>query len=230
MRKKVVQAVTLFSVVVAVLSAGVLATSQQQRGPAELFDRGRPKTLKERAEERDVEVSGEGTCRPEYTSLDEMTKEARAIIYGRIIDSKSFWDESSPPEYGEAITTEYAVAVYRVLRDVKRSDPDDPTQPAPAPLTTPLTIARNGGVVEVNGHRASVKVKAYDALVPGRDYVFFLFWSRHYKAYTLAGEISGAVLVNGDRSLKPLASSKEIREQLRGVDLDTFLGRLSGDR
>ncbi len=85
-------------------------------------------------------------------------------------------------------------------------------------------------MVEVNGHRASVKVKRYEALVPGREYVFFLFWSPNYKAYTLAGETSGAVLVNGDRSLTPLASSKEIREQLRGVDLDTFLSRLSGDR
>ncbi len=136
MRKKAVHAVTLFSVVVALLSAGVLATSQQQQGRAG-SERVKPKTLKERAEERDVEVSGEGTCRPEYTSLDEMTKEARAIIYGRIIDSKSFWDESSPPEYGENITTEYAVAVYRVLRDIKRTDPDDPPRPPPGALNDP---------------------------------------------------------------------------------------------
>jgi hypothetical protein len=210
-------------------TAGGLATPQQQRSPSG-SERVKPKTLKERGEERDTEVPGSTEAHSEYTSLDGMRKEAAAIVYGRIIDSKSFWDESFPPEYGENITTEYAVAVYRVLRDVKRTDPDDPARPAPAPLTTPLTIARNGGVVEVNGHRASVKVKEYEALAPGREYVFFLFWSPDYKAYTLAGGASGAVLVNDDRSLTPLASSKEIREQLRGVDLDTFLSQLSGDR
>ena len=184
--------------------------------------------MRDIAIERDVEVEGRSESPSEFTTLESLKEEAAAIVYGRITDARSFFDESGHPvEHGELITTEYTVDVLRVLKD---TTPDAATQPgraAPAPLATPLKIARNGGEVTVNGHRAVVKVKGYETLNPGKLYVFFLFWSPDYQAYVLAGNISGAVMVNDDLSLKPLASSKEIRLKLRGRDLESFINQLN---
>ncbi|HEV2706151.1 MAG TPA: hypothetical protein VGV59_09520 [Pyrinomonadaceae bacterium] len=160
----------------------------------------------------------------EYTSFEELRKRAKAIVYGRIVDAKSFFDESGHPvENGDYIITEYTVETYQVLRDRTQESEPEEGRPAPAPLTTSLKIARNGGVVYVNGHRAVVKAKGFESLNPGKSYVFFLFWSSAYKAYTLAGGASGVVLVNNDLSLTPLASSKEIQAKLRDMNLDSLI-------
>lgn len=79
----------------------------------------------------------------------------------------------------------------------------------------------------VNGHRAAVKVKGYENLELGRDYIFFLFWSPDYKAYVLAGGISGAVLVNDDMSLKALASSKEVQARVRTLRLEALIDQIN---
>lgn len=233
MRKRNSHSLIVLSVVAVALSAVFLASVLQPRGAAQ----SRPvnakqepqKNLKQLAADRDVEVPGASESHSECISLDEMTKEAGAIVYGQIIDERSFFDESSPAEYGENITTEYTVQIERVLKDLKKGVPAGTGQPAPAPLTTPLTIARNGGTVKVNGHRASVKVAGYEALRSGKEYVFFLFWSPDYNAYILAGGPSGAVQVNEDRSLKPLASSADIQRRLRSLDLESFLEQV-GER
>lgn len=233
MRKRNRHSLTVLSVVAVALSAAFLAAALQPRGAAQSRPanarQGPQKNLRERAADRDVEIPGSSESQSEYTSLDEMTKEARAIVYGQIIDERSFFDESSPAEYGENITTEYTVQVGRVLKDLKVSASAATGRPTPAPLTTPLTIARNGGEVRVNGHRASVKVAGYEALKPGKEYIFFLFWSPDYKAYILAGGPSGAVLVNEDQSLKPLGSSADLQGRLRGLDLDSFIEQV-GER
>lgn len=233
MRKRNSHTLKVLPIVAVALSAVFLSASPQPRGAAQSrpadAKRETQKKLRERAADRDVEVPGASESHSEFTSLDEMAKEAGAIVYGQIIDERSFFDEASPAEYGENITTEYTVQVGRVLKDLKRAAQVAPGQLAPAPLTTPLTLARNGGAVNVNGHRASVKVAGYEALRPGREYVFFLFWSPDYRAYILAGGPSGAVLVNEDRSLKPLAASADIRNRLRGVDLESFLEQV-GER
>jgi hypothetical protein len=39
----------------------------------------------------------------------------------------------------------------------------------------------------------------------------------------LAGGLSGAVMVNDDLSLKPLASSKEIQAKLQGMELESLI-------
>jgi hypothetical protein len=231
---RTLRAITPLTVVAVTLSiVGLMATLAQPQGSVESpgANQTKRKKLKEIAAERDVEVPGGVHSQAEYSTLEELTKNAVAIVYGRVIESKSFFDESGHPvEHGERITTEYTIDVYRVLKDVKLNAPLQPGQPAPAPLSTPLKIARDGGIVHVNGHRAEVKYKGYESLNQGNQYLFFLFWSPDYQAYTLAGGISGVVAVNQDSSLSPLASSEDIKSKLRGVNLENFITQVGSSR
>jgi hypothetical protein len=231
MRKKALRPTALATLLAATLSITALAASfVLRRGSAQTPAAAQVREKKPRdiARERDWETEGSSESHGEYASLEKMTRGADAIVYGRIVESRSFWDESGHPlEHGENITTEYTVEIHRVLKDATPSITPEPGKPRPATVTTPLIIARNGGVVYENGHRASVKVKQYELLNPGRDYVFFLDWSPDFKAYILAGGASGAVLVNEDLSLKPLAKSTAIKEKLRGVDLESLVAAVS---
>jgi hypothetical protein len=186
------------------------------------------KKLREIAMERDVEVEGvDGSHDLGDMTMESIKEDASAIVYGRIIDSKSFFDESGHPiEHGTIITTEYTVEVLRVLRDRTLETVPLPGKPGAAPLATPLKIARNGGVVHVNGHRASVRVKGYEALNPGKLYLFFLFWSPDYKAYVFGHGIFSVIRVNDDLSLEPLVSTKEMQAELRGLKLEDLIGQI----
>ena len=190
------------------------------------------KKLRDLAMHRDVEVQGSSGSDLAFITRANLNLGSRAIVYGRIIDSKSFFDESgSPAEYGEVITTEYTVEILRVLKDATLESLPSPGKAVPAPLRTPVKIARNGGVVNVNGHRAAVKVKGFDALGTGKEYVFFANWSPDYKAYVLTAGIFGAVRVNGDLSLKPADdSSDEMKSEFRGIDLDSLANEISRRR
>jgi hypothetical protein len=202
--------------------------SQQEAAQQTEFSQTKDKKLRDRAFEQDVEVEGVRESHAEYSSFDELRTDAQAIVYGRNVDSNSFFDRSGHPiEYGEIITTEYTIEVHQVLRNRTQTSLPSTGKPEPAPLTTPLKISRNGGVVAVNGHRASVKVKGYENLQTGRTYVFFLFWSPDYNAYLLAGGISGAIMVNDDMSLKALASSKEIQATVKSLRLQTLINQLN---
>jgi len=134
----------------------------------------RPKSLKERALESDVEVESTSESDLAAATLPVLTGGSSAIIVGKIRDAKSFFDESGHPtlEYGDIITTEYDIEVRRVLKNTTLETMPPAGMLGPAPVTTPLKIARNGGAVQVNGHKAAVKVKGCEALVPGREYVF----------------------------------------------------------
>lgn len=226
MRKKILLSMALSSLLVATVAASAAWQARQGEAKSPDVSRAKQKKLREIAKERDIEVPGtEGHA--EYPSFEELAKDASAVVYGQITDSKSFFDESGHPlEHGENITTEYKVDVLRVLRERTLSTLRSPEKPAPAPLATPLKIARNGGTVYVNGHRAEVKVKGAEHLSPGKRYVFFLFWSPDYKAYVLAGGLSGVVMVNDDLTLRALASSKEIQEKLSGMDLESLAGEV----
>jgi hypothetical protein len=216
---------TVFSVI----AVGWAVSQGSQQGTATLANAGqtRPKKLREIAMERDIEVEGVSESHGEYATFESLRKEARAIVYGRILTATSFFDESGAPiERGENITTEYTVDVLRVLKDATLDVIPSPDRPVAVPLRTPLKIARNGGVVSLNGHRASVKVKGFEDLNPGKQYVFFLYWSRSYNAYILAGGISGAVMVNDDLTLKPLGSAKEIQSQLRRMNLEDLIDQI----
>lgn len=192
-------------------------------------DNGRPKSLKQRALERDVEVESTAESNLGSVDLPTLTNGASAIILGKITNIKSYFDESGDArlEYGDIITTEYEVEVQRIFKNttLERMPPAD--RLAPSALTTPLKIARNGGVVDVNGHKATVKVKGYDALVPGHQYVFFLNWSPDYKAYVFSYGIFGAVAVDENKSLRPLADNQEIKSSFRKLNLDTLAAELN---
>lgn len=231
MKKRISRSTVQLTILAVMFSVvALIAISVQRQGAAQSQDEKQPrqqKKLKEIAEERNIEVEGSSGYHIEDIALEDLTKGARAVVYGRIIDSHSFFDESGAPvEHGENITTEYTVDVYRVLKDTTPDTAPSPGQAAPAPLATPLKIARNGGVVYVNGHRASVKVKGFESLGPGKQYVFFLSWSPDYKAYVLSYGIFGAVMVNDDLSLKPLASSKGNHAKLRGMNLESLINQI----
>lgn len=220
------------SAIIAVIAVtlGALTLSfmrHQEVAQSMAVSQAKQRQLRERALTQDIEIDGVSESHSEYSTFDELINEAQAIVYGRIVNSYSFFDESgNSNENGEVITTEYTVEVHQVLRNRPPTSAAPAEKLAPAPLATPLKIARNGGVVLINGHRASVKVKGYENLVVGRNYIFFLFWSPDYKAYVLAGGISGAVLVNDDMSLKSLASSRQMQARVKSLRLETLISQI----
>lgn len=216
---------TLISVVAAGLA--VSRGSQQDKPTAWPSE---PKSLREIAKERDVEVPGleEYGEYHEYSDVSELAKNANAIVYGRIVERNSYFSDAGLPfEHGRIIMTTYTVEVLRVLKD-KTEDlrPMLPPDKPAAPLKTPLKITRNGGVVYVNGHRASMKVKGFEEINPGQEYIFFLYWSSAYKTYSLAGNISGVIGVNYDSSLRSLASSEKMKTRVGGMTLESLINQI----
>ena len=206
-----------------------LATANNASPVSANQDKGRPKSLKQRALERDVEVESTAESNIGSVDLPTLASGASAIILGKITNTKSFFDESGDArlEYGDIITTEYDVEVQRIFKNTTLERMPAADKLAPAALTTPLKIARNGGVVDVNGHKAAVKVKGYEALLPGHQYVFFLNWSPDYKAYVLGYGIFGAVAVDENKSLRPLAGNEEIKSSFRKLNLDTLAAEIN---
>lgn len=227
MRKIIFRSMTLLTLL-AVLVATLAVLLVQRQGAAKSRDvkQTKQEKLREIAMKRDVEVQGPSGCDLGDTSLANLKSESGAIVYGRITGSSSFFDESSPSEAGDYITTEYTVEVLRVLKDTTLESMPPPHKAPPVPLTTPLKIARNGGVVNVNGHCATVKVKDYEDLGPGKEYVFFLNWSPDYRAYKLTNCIFGAIMVNEDLSLRSLGSSKEFKAQLHDMNLESLFRQI----
>src|SRR5205807_4194424 len=223
MRTKVVRSLIGLTLI-SVIAAGLAVSRGLRQGTATSPNSGqdKPKKLREIAMERDVEVPGleENSEYFEYSDLKEMAKDAKAIVYGKIIETSFYFDDSGLPfEHGRIIMTQYTVEVLRVLKD-RTGEIALPPDKAPAPLATPLKIKRSGGVVYVNGHRASMKEKGSEAMNTGNEYVFFLFWGSAYKTYSLAGNISGVVVVNYDSSLQSLASSEKMRSEFSSMRLE----------
>lgn len=225
MNTKVFSLIAVFALLAVSVSVAVFNRSAASQPRFANSNQGKQKKLREIAMERDVEVEGPSGCDLADMSLADLSTSSSAVVYGWIIDSKSFFDESSPSESGDYITTEYTVEILRVLKDKTLETMPPPDKQGPAPLTTPLKIARNGGTVNVNGHRAAVKVKGYDALSPGKQYVFFLNWSPDYHAYKLTYCIFGALMVNDDLSLRTLGSPKELQAEVREMTLESLFKR-----
>lgn len=229
MNKRVLRLLTIFTLLVVTSSAvGLAAFSARQHlqsQQAQDASSGRLKTLREIAQERDVEITSEGESETEYADLRTLALHAEAIVLGRIIEMESSFNKS-----GEYVQTDHIVDVQRVLKDTQLNAPLLEGQAPPKPLTTPLRFVRSGGVVNVNGHRVAVRVRGQELLQVGKDYIFFFWWSPNYKAYYLAGGISGAVLVDDNRRVKPLASSSSIQSRYSSADVETFISEVLSGR
>lgn len=209
MKNKILRSVTLLTLTGLVLSLTVWAMSSvpQRNEQATQANGAKSKTLRDIARERDIEVDApEGELNLEYSDFRHLIRAAEAIIVGRITEEKSSFDGDTH------IVTNYQLDVQRVLKLTRLNGPLREGQEPPAPLVTPLKLARVGGVVEVNGHRASQKLKGSEPLKPGRDFLLFLWWSTNHKAYILAGGVSGAFLIDGEQHLKPLGREQGIRK------------------
>src|SRR5690242_18662386 len=128
MRKKVLHSIkplVVFAITLSVIALTAILIQSRGSAQSQGVKQTRQKNLKEIAEERDVEVEGSDGSHQGEMALESLV-EAKAIVVGRIINTKSFFDEASPIEYGESITTEYTVDVLRVVKDRTLS-----TTPAP---------------------------------------------------------------------------------------------------
>jgi hypothetical protein len=217
MRKQVQRSLTVVTLLGIVLFTTLWFTTgaqtprgQQPTKDADgVADRLKRKSMREVASERDVEIISEPEI-SEYSDLRSLAKGADLIIYGRITGQNSAFTEP-----GDDIETTYSVDAHRVLK-------------ANSPVTSPLTFVRVGGVVYVNGNRASIKVKGFDLLKTGRDYVLFFEWRPNRQGYILAGGMSGAFLVTDSLIIKPLASSQrsEIKNNYLNTDLEAFINEV----
>jgi hypothetical protein len=225
MRKKALRSLTILTILAVALSVTAWAMSsmrQQSRNQQPQDANGtRRKTLREVAQERDAEVIAHPHSETEISDLHDLAKSSRAIVLGRITRVEPSFTPS-----GEFIQTFYTLDIQRVLKDTTWDGPGPLLEGwiPPAPLTTPLRFVRDGGVVEVNGHKASWKVKGYELLKEGKDYIFFLYWSPYSKAYVLAGGISGVVQVDDNLRVTPLASAEKVKLKHGGASLETFIG------
>jgi hypothetical protein len=230
--KKILRTITILTLIAAVFSVTAWVISLVQAHPGKLqtpaaSSENRKRTLREVAQERDVETTADPEGEAEHTDLRALAESSRAIVLGRITKAESSFIES-----GEFIVTTYTLDVRRVFKDTTSEGAWRllPEGVPPAPLATPLKFVRWGGVVEVNGHRASLKMKGYELLKEGRDYIFFLNWSSFIKAYDLAGGISGVVRVEDDLRVTPLASSEKVKRKHGGADLETFINEILNEQ
>lgn len=209
MKNKILRSVTLLTLTGLVLSltAWAISSIPQRNEQATQANGTKSKTLRDIARERDIEVDApEGELNLEYSDFHHLVRHAEAIVVGRITEEKSFFDGDN------YIVTNYQLDVQRVLKLTRLNGPLREGQEPPAPLVTPLKLARIGGVVEVNGRRASQKLKGSEPLKPGSDFLLFLWWSTNHKAYILAGGVSGAFLIDGEQHLKPLGREQGMRK------------------
>lgn len=211
----------LICTVAAVLIVGASGRSQSKhQQTANSADPPRIKTLREIGQERDVEVPV-GSENGEYYDLQILAKSSVAIVLGRITEEKSSLESDN------YIDTYYTVEVERILKDAASSFPasivgDKP----PQPLTSPLKFIRPGGVVHLNGHRVSQKLKGSELLTAGKRYIIFLIWSRAHQSYYLLGGSSGAFLVEDDLRIKPLGSWKQLRQKHDDAYLEVFINEV----
>ena len=210
MKLKVLRTLTMLLVVSVSLYASVWAVRNRQTPQGQ-----ERKKLRDIAQERDVEITSEPESEVEYGSLPAVTHAAHAIVRGRITAAQSAFEDDS-----HTLTT-YQIDVRRVIKELNLPVPLDSLASQPAPLTTPLQLVRPGGVVNVNGHRAAVKVHGHERLQTGPEYIFFLQWSPDFKDYTLTGGLSGVVLVENDLC-QPLATAAHMR-RYDSLPVETFL-------
>jgi hypothetical protein len=204
MKQNLLRPLTLLTLTGIALS---LTSWAQENSQATKTDGNKLKTLREIVRERDVETDvSELEESAEYEDLHVLAKHAEAIVVVRISDEESAFNGDNN------IFTSYHVEVLSVLKQTKLNAPLSIGEEPPAPLVTPLKLVRPGGVVMVDRHRAFAKLKGSELLKPDRYFLLFLWWSPAYKAYTLAGGVSGAFLIDMEQRLRPLGSKPGMRK------------------
>jgi hypothetical protein len=194
---------------------------QQANKPQSPKAGARSKTLREAAQERDVELTSLSESETEFADPVQAARDAHAVVLGRIVKAESVFTGS------DFIDTYFTVEVQRVLQDNTAHVPLPAGAERPALLTSPLKFVRAGGAVRVNGHTATVKVKGRELLAEGKTYILLLEWSPAYQAYHLMGGISGVILVEPDLLVRPLASSEETKRKYEGTHLEAFITKLA---
>ncbi len=165
------------------------------------------KTLRQIAQERDIDISTQRESEVEY-SLEELTR-SEAIIQGRIINTETTLSDDS-------ISTTYTIETQRVVKPFTSAVPLDIYQlmnkAVPEPINNEFKITRPGGSMVVNGHRINGIRASEHQLNQNESYMFFLTWSGDLATYVLVGGISGIVLVQDDLQIIPLATSKDVKQ------------------
>lgn len=222
MRKKLLRSLTALTLIAAAFSITSWALSllgQRQGHPQSSgAEKSKRKTLREIARERNVEVISHVESETEYDDMQSLAKAANAIVVGRVASAEPSFDGD------DQIITTYQVEVQRVLRDATSEVPVLPGWTAPTPLTPTIKLVRYGGVIEVNGHKASAKAEGQESLIVGKNYVLFLWWSPSFKAYDLAGGNSGAVSVDSDQRVRPLGKAAKVK--YRDFNVEAFINEV----
>ncbi len=194
-------AASLFILLGLVLSTTFKSTAQEP------VSQEKRKSLREIAQDRDVELVAERHSEIEY-SLETLVN-SEAIIQGKIIGIETTLETDS-------LYTTYTIETQRAIKPFVSGLPLEAYQilnkPAPAPIKSTFKISRVGGALLVDGHRISERVAGLDELKRGDSYIFFISWSGDYQTYMLAGGISGVLRVNRDGTLVSLATDKDVRE------------------
>jgi hypothetical protein len=221
MKDKLLRFFAIGSVLIAVASLTIWSTGvfgkQQGNQPR--------KTLREIGMERHVEtpVSDTGLS-AEYLSLNSLTKASEAIVVGKITSEEAAFDGD------DRIVTSYTVDVHSIIKDTQLNAPLPPDKAPPAPLQTPLKFVRAGGVIDVNGHLVSRKLRGSELLKSGKEYVLFLWWTPSFNSYYLAGGSSGAFLVrDNSNQIRPLGAASGMLKY-EGMDLGAFVREVSSNR
>lgn len=178
------------------------------------------KSLREVAQERDVEESVRSSEFDWERDLDAVAQSSEVVILGKISDIKTSFDGDN------WLRTDYTVDVQSILQPFTSKIPMELYALPGISFGNSLKMSRSGGSTIVNGHKVTQKNSGQEDLVKGKTYVFFLDWSPAYEAYAPVGGISGIVLVTDDLTVKPLASeskSKKANFKYNDVNLNLFI-------
>jgi hypothetical protein len=214
MIRKVSRLLTLITLAgISLITAGLLGEVQSQQEqskdsgvPADMLQR---KTLREIAQERDVEFESFPEI-AEFNELSLLTRISKVIVLGKLIDSKSSFTKS-----GHDMETIFSVDVDRVLK-------------GDTSIESPLRFVTYGGTVYSNGHKASIKVRGFESLKTGEDYILFFALSSNSKDYVLEGGMSSVFRVKDNGRVYSLASDdgNKLRLNYNGTDLQEFINQV----
>lgn len=200
----VLSLLALFSFVILSIGYSSINKSKAQ----ELNNKNQEKSLRELAQERDVEIKANHRENEAEYDLETLAK-SEGIVQGRIIKAETTLDDN-------LLYTTYTIETQIIIKPFVSAMPLEGYQflgkPFPEPIGGTFKITRPGGSLQIDGHRITEKVQGQNKLIEDKNYIFFLSWSGDYQTYTLNGGISGAVLVQDDLQVIPLATREDVKK------------------